>query len=88
MKRWAAVIQATQGGIMYQGDGKSVGFGTTALDSNSGTETSLLGDTRQASVSLRPSVPPPPGMKTMIRAPALWEAGKDSASRVRVLLKG
>ena len=26
MKIWAAVIQATQGGIMYQGDGKSVGI--------------------------------------------------------------
>lgn len=57
MKRWAAVIQATQGGIMYQGDGKSVGFGMTALDSNSGTETSLLDDTRQASVSLTFSAP-------------------------------
>ena len=37
---------------MYQGDGKSVGFGMTALDSNSGTVTSLLGDTRQSSISL------------------------------------
>lgn len=37
---------------MCQGDGKSMGFGMTAPDSNSGTVTSLLGDTGQASISL------------------------------------
>lgn len=57
---------------MSQGDGKSVGFGVTALDSNLATAASLLGDARQARIHLGASGAPPPGMNKVRTRLLCW----------------